>query len=225
MNNKEVRFIPFDQWAEMRAEENEEGSAVITGQPIVFNQVTDLGFCREVIEPAALENTDLRDVPLLCQHDFGMIPLARSRNNNANSTMQLTITESGMFIRATLDIKGNPKAAELYSAIRRGDITGMSFAFVVGEDSWEGLDTDSPLRSIRGITKVFEVSAVTHPAYIGTSIQAAGMEEALESAKSSLESARRQLAEERAKEAEQERRTALIARLEKLNGEVKHNEV
>ena len=221
MNKKEVRFIPFDSWAEMRTEENEDGTAVITGQPIVFNQVTDLGPCREVIMVTALDKTDLRDVPLLCQHDFGMIPLARSRNNNANSTMQLTITEAGMFIRATLDIKGNPKAAELYSAIKRGDITGMSFAFIVGEDSWEGLDTDSPLRSVVSIARVFEVSAVTHPAYIGTSIQAASAGDALESVMASLESARAQLEEERAKEAEQERRTAALERLEKLQKEVR----
>ena len=221
MNKKEIRFIPFDRWAEMRAEENEDGTAVITGQPIVFNQETDLGPYREVILPTALDKTDLRDVPLLCQHDFGMIPLARSRNNNANSTMQLTITEAGMYIRATLDIKGNPKAAELYSAIRRGDISGMSFAFIVDEDSWEGLDTDSPLRSVKSIAKVFEVSAVTHPAYIGTSIQAASAGDTLESVMASLESARAQLAEDREREAEKERRRAAMERLEKLQEEAR----
>ena len=221
MNKKEIRFIPFDRWAEMRAEENEDGTAVITGQPIVFNQETDLGPCREVILPTALDKTDLRDVPLLCQHDFGMIPLARSRNNTANRTMQLTITEAGMYIRATLDIKGNPKAAELYSAIRRGDISGMSFAFIVDEDSWEGLDTDSPLRSVNSIAKVFEVSAVTHPAYIGTSIQAASAGDTLESVMASLESARAQLAEDREQEARQERRRAALERLEKLQEEAR----
>ena len=213
--NKEIRFIPFDSWAELRTEENSDGTAVITGQPIVFNQITNLGPCREVILAMALDKTDLRDVPLLCQHDFGMIPLARSRNNNANSTMQLTITAEGMFIRATLDIKGNPKAAELYSAIKRGDITGMSFAFIVDEDSWEGLDTDSPLRSIISIARVFEVSAVTNPAYTGTSIQAASEGNALESAMASLESARKQLAEERARKQETERREAALAILRK----------
>ena len=217
MNKREVRFIPFDSWAELRTEENADGTAVITGQPIVFNQITNLGPCREVILAMALDKTDLRDVPLLCQHDFDMIPLARSRNNNANSTMQLTITAEGMFIRATLDIKGNPRAAELYSAIRRGDITGMSFAFIVDEDSWEGLDTDSPLRSIISIARVFEVSAVTNPAYIGTSIsiQAASAGDALESALASLESARARQAEERAREQEAERREAALAILRK----------
>ena len=216
MNNREVRFIPF----EMRAEE-EDQEALIVGMPIVFNQETDLGFCREVIEPTALDKADLKDVPLLAQHDFGMIPLARSRNNNENSTMRLEVTAEGMIIRARLDIKNNPKAAELYSAIKRGDISGMSFAFIVDEDKWEGLDTDSPLRRVCSITRVFEVSAVTDPAYKGTSIQAAAKDEALESVKSSLESARQQLANTRAKEAELERRREALERLENLIKEVK----
>ena len=219
--NKEIRFIPFDSWAELRTEENSDGTAVITGQPIVFNQITNLGPCREVILAMALDKTDLRDVPLLCQHDFGMIPLARSRNNNANSTMQLTITAEGMFIRATLDIKGNPKAAELYSAIKRGDITGMSFAFITNEERWEDLDTEKPLRRIMSFSRIFEVSIVTNPAYSGTSVQAASEGNALESVRASLESARQQLAEERAAEAEKERRTAALKRLKKLQEEAR----
>ena len=221
MNKREVRFIPFDSWAELRTEENADGTAVITGQPIVFNQITNLGPCREVILAMALDKTDLRDVPLLCQHDFDMIPLARSRNNNANSTMQLTITADGMFIRATLDIKGNPRAAELYSAIRRGDITGMSFAFIANEVRWEDLDTDKPLRRIMSFSRIFEVSLVTNPAYPGTSAQVASEGEALESVRASLESARKQLAEEREREAEQERKNAALERLEKLQKEVR----
>ena len=154
--NKETRYMEF----EIRAEKTEERGSVITGQPIVFNQETDLGLCRETIDIGALDSTDLRDVRFLVGHDFSMVPLARSRNNNENSTMQLTVNETGMGIRVNLDTENNPRAAELYSAIRRGDISGMSFAFTVDKDSWEGLDTESPLRHIRSIDRVFEVSAV-----------------------------------------------------------------
>ena len=210
--NKETRFLEF----EIRAEQTEERGSVITGQPIVFNQETDLGVCRETIDAGALDTTDLRDVRFLVGHDFSMVPLARSRNNNENSTMQLMVNDEGMSIRVNLDTEGNPRAAELYSAIRRGDISGMSFAFTVDKDSWEGLDTDSPLRHIRSINRVFEVSAVAFPAYEGTSIQAASEGDALESVRASLESAKQKLAEEREAQAEAERRTALIERLEKL---------
>ncbi len=216
---REIRYIPFENWAEMRAEEREDGTAVITGRPIVFNQITDLGPCREVILVSALDKADLRDVPLLCQHDFGMIPLARSRNNNENSTMQLSVNDNGMDIRVDLDIENNPRAKELYSAVKRGDISGMSFMFTVDKDAWEDLESDQPLRRITAISRVFEVSAVTFPAYEGTNIQAASEDSALESARASLESARKQAEEDRAAQAEQERRTALLERLNNLTKE------
>lgn len=206
--NKEVRSLEF----EIRAEDtgNQERAGRITGTPIVFSQVTDLGWIREVIEPGALDETDLKDVRFLVGHDTTSIPLARSRNNNANSTMQLSVTERGMEIRVDLDIEGNPRAKELYSAVKRGDISGMSFMFTVNKDAWDDLETDQPLRHITSIGKVFEVSAVTFPAYDGTDIQAAAEDSALESARVSLESAKAKLAEERAAEAEQERRRAVL---------------
>lgn len=221
--NKEVRSLEF----EIRAEEtgNEERAGRLTGTPIVFNQVTDLGWIREVIEPGALDNADLKDVRFLVGHDTSGIPLARSRNNNENSTMQLTVNENGMDIRVDLDIENNPRAKELYSAVKRGDISGMSFMFTVDKDAWEDLESDQPLRRITAISRVFEVSAVTFPAYEGTSLEAASEDSALESARASLESARKQLEEERAAQAETERRTAILARLENLTKEVKPDEV
>ena len=212
--NKEIRSLEF----EIRAEEtgNEERAGRLTGTPIVFNQVTDLGWIREVIEPGALDDTDLKDVRFLVGHDTSGIPLARSRNNNASSTMQLSVNENGMDIRVDLDIENNPRAKELYSAVKRGDITGMSFMFTVDKDAWEDLESEQPLRRITAISRVFEVSAVTFPAYEGTSLEAASEDSALESARASLESAREQLKEERAREADQERRTALIERLNNL---------
>ena len=221
--NKEVRSLEF----EIRAEETNQDKRAgrLTGTPIVFNQVTDLGWIREMIEPGALDNTDLKDVRFLVGHDTSGIPLARSRNNNENSTMQLTVTDRGMEIRVDLDIENNPRAKELYSAVQRGDISGMSFMFTVDKDSWEDLESEQPLRRITSISRVFEVSAVTFPAYEGTDIQAASEDQALESAKASLESARKQLEEERAAQAENERRTAAIERLEKLTKEVNDHEI
>ena len=219
-NEREVRFLPM----EIRAEENEEQGAVIEGYPIVFNQETDLGEWREVIDPESVSEKNLRDVALMIGHDFGMIPLAHSRRNNGSGTMQLTPDEHGVKMRALLDVENNPKAQEAYSAIRRGDMTGMSFAFVVNEEGWEDLDSEKPLRRITGMSDIFEVSLVAFPAYKGTSVQAASEGPALESVRASLESARKQLAEERAREAEQERRTAVLERLKKLT-EVSSDEV
>lgn len=195
MNKKEIRMFNF----EVRAEQNSEHGKFITGRPIVFSSRTDLGFCDEIIEPGALDKTDLRDVLFVVNHDIDMIPLARSRNNNANSTMQLSVVPEGLDIRADLDVENNITSKSLYSAVERGDISGMSFMFIVDEDSWDNLDSPHPTRHIRSIAKVFEVSAVTYPAYEATSLSARGLGDALESASSALESAK---AVQRAKEME-----------------------
>ena len=190
---KEIRSFEF----EVRAEQNDKGS-VITGQPIVYDERTNLDWYDEIIDDGALAETDLRDVRFLVNHNTDMIPLARSRNNNANSTMQMEVIKGkGMAIRVNLDTENNADARSLYSAVERGDISGMSFMFVVDKDSWDDVDTDHPTRHIISISKVFEVSAVTFPAYEATSIQARGLSEALESAKTSLESVR---AEQRKRE-------------------------
>ena len=218
--NKETRAFEF----EVRAEENERHGTFITGTPIVFDQETDLGWCREKIAPEALNGTDLTDVRFLIGHDTSMVPLARSRNNNENSTMQMTVTERGMEIRVDLDVENNPRAAELYSAVKRGDISGMSFMFIVDKDSWDDIDSDTPKRTVEHISRVLEVSAVAFPAYPGTDIQAAAEGGTLDSAHASLESARQQLAEERAAQAEDERRTAALERLNNLISEVSDHE-
>ena len=215
--NKETRAFTF----EVRAEQNEQHGTFITGTPIVFDQSTDLGWYEETIDREALMETDLRDVRFLIGHNTSMIPLARSRNNNEHSTMQMVVTDRGMEIRVDLDTENNAEARALYSAVKRGDMSGMSFMFTVDKDSWSDIDTEKPKRTIMSIRKVFEVSAVAFPAYEGTDIQAASEGETLDSVRASLESAREQLAEERAKEAEKERRTALLVRLDNLRKEEK----
>ena len=215
--NRETRAFNF----EVRAEQNEQHGTFITGKPIVFNQKTDMGWYEETIDRDALNNTDLKDVRFLVGHNTSMIPLARSRNNNENSTMQMSVDDEGLNIRVDLDTENNAEAKALYSAVKRGDMTGMSFMFVVDSDSWTDTDTDYPKRLIRSISRVMEVSAVAFPAYPGTSIQAASEGSTLDSVRASLESAKKKLEEERAEQAANERRTATLERLKKLIEEVK----
>lgn len=175
---------------EIRADE-QDGIGILTGRPIVYNQWTDLGWFDEVIDSGALNVTDLTDVRFLINHDFSRIPLARSRRNNGNSTMQFSLDDSGMNLDwVKLDIANNTDSRALFSAVKRGDISGMSFCMIVGKDSWEDLDKDHPKRHITEIKTVIEVSAVNFPAYESTSIQAQRSSEALESAKDVLERAR-----------------------------------
>ena len=200
METKEIRS--FD--CEFRADTNEEHGHFIVGRPIVFNSRTDLGWYDEIIDDGALNNTDLKDVRLLVNHNIDMIPLARSRNNTEGSTMKLTPVDGvGLDMRADLDIENNSDARALYSAVERGDLSGMSFMFVIDADSWDDIDSDHPVRHVRSIKRVLEVSAVTFPAYKETAISTRGLSDALESARMSLESVK-------AKRREIERRKAKI---------------
>lgn len=180
---------------EIRAEESERGN-IITGRPIVYNSRTDLGWFDEIIESGALDGANLNDVRFLVNHDVSRIPLARSRRNNGHSTMQLSVDMQGLNLDwVELDVENNAEARALYSAVQRGDITGMSFMFSIDDEEWSELESDHPTRHIRKIGSVVEVSAVTFPAYESTEIYARS-KEALDNARSSaLENARQRSAD------------------------------
>lgn len=191
-NTLETRFYNF----EIRKQDSEnEGEKIIDGRPIVYESKTDLGFFDEIIEKGALDGANLTDVRFLVNHDTKMIPLARSRRNNGNSTMQLKTDDKGLLLEwVKLDVKNNPTASSLYSAIERGDIDGMSFMFSIDDEEWEDLESDHPTRIIKKIGSVVEVSAVTFPAYDATSINARS-KDALDSARKAVETSNQQRAE------------------------------
>lgn len=190
-------------------EDSEDKGSVITGRPIVYESVTDLGWFDEVIDRGALDGADLTDVRFLVNHDISNIPLARSRRNNGNSTMQLSADYEGLAISAELDTENNAEARALYSAVKRGDVTGMSFMFSIDEESWEDLESDHPTRHIIKIGSVVEVSAVTFPAYDSTSINARSNSDVLERARLEVETARKQTRE---KDAEQDEKALELAK-------------
>ena len=182
---------------EVRAEKSDK-KYTIRGVPIVYGSKTDIGYFDEIIERGALNKTDLKDVRFLVNHDLNKIPLARSRNNNENSTMRLKPTDKGLEIEADLDCENNTEARALYSAVERGDISGMSFMFSIDDEEWENLDSEHPTRHIKSISQVVEVSAVTFPAYGTTEIYARD-KKALDNAKKTLDSAKRSLDSEKEK--------------------------
>lgn len=191
MSKRDFEKKPLEQrqyFFEIRAEETDGGNT-ITGRPIVYNSKTDLGWFAEIIERGALDNADLTDVRFLVNHDTSKIPLARSRKNTKNSTMQLSVDNDGMSIRVVLDTENNAEARALYSAVQRGDITGMSFMFGIAREEWEDLDSEYPTRHIHEISTVVEVSAVTFPAYESTEINARG-KKAVETARQAVETAK-----------------------------------
>lgn len=145
---------------------------IITGRPIVFNSRTDLGYCDEIIESGALDKSDLTDIKFFVNHDTSKIPLARAKAGDSNSTMKISVDKDGMTISVELDTENNTEARALYSAVKRGDISGMSFMFSIDSEEWENLESEHPTRHIKSIGEVVEVSAVNFPAYEDTEITA-----------------------------------------------------
>ena len=112
---------------EVRADENE---SIITGRPILYNSRTELNLFDEIIDSGALNKSDLSDVRFLVNHDTSKIPLARSRQNDNSSTMNLIVDEKGLSISVKLDTENNSDARALYSAVKRGDISGMKLSSI-----------------------------------------------------------------------------------------------
>ncbi|CCQ96593.1 HK97 family phage prohead protease [[Clostridium] ultunense Esp] len=149
---KEIRI------AEIRAAEGND--LILEGYPIVFEQPTTIqeafGEYTEVIKRGALDSADLSDTRLIYNHDLSKIPLARTPK-----TMKLTIEPAGLKMVAHLP--DTEEARAIHTAVRRGDLSGMSFAFKVPE----GGSTFDPITNTRTITrieKVYEVSITPFPA-------------------------------------------------------------
>ena len=167
--------------AEVRAMDTTDGSLRIGGYAATFNSEADGLSFREVIAPGAftraLQSAD--PVFLLVNHDMEGIPLASTQSG----TLQLRQDKTGLYIEAELD-PANPKAQELTSALKRGDMNKMSFAFTVQP---EGQTREGGLRTIEEIDRLFEVSVVTLPAYSSTTVgMRSAEEESLEVAKMKL---------------------------------------
>lgn len=160
---KEIRIAEIRATAPAGAE-----SLILTGMPIVFDIPAVIhdpaGSYTEIIRRGALDGTDLSDVRLLYNHDLNKVPLARTPR-----TMQLETTPAGLEIRAALP--DTYEARAVYEAVRRGDLTGMSFAFKVpvGGDRY---DPATNTRTIIRIEKVLECSVVPFPAYPAASVEA-----------------------------------------------------
>jgi HK97 family phage prohead protease len=191
--DNEIRARRAFNLVDINLEENsEDGTATIEGYAVVFESETVIGndWWIESIARDAIQDEALEDVVLLVNHDDTKLALARSRKNNTNSTLQLEVDEKGLKVKAILDIENNTEAKNLYSAVKRGDVSGMSFMFQVAAHEWSDLEADVPRRKITEISRIFEVSAVNFPAYKDTEIYARQESDTLENEKKALESAR-----------------------------------
>jgi len=151
----ETRRVAFSNM-EVRA--SEDGTKLI-GYAAVFDSPSEPLPFTEFVRRGAFTKTlnDGADVRLLIDHEG--VPLARTKSG----TLVLTEDDRGLLVESDLDPM-NPDAARLISALRRGDISQMSFAFRTVKDNWSD---DRRTRELREV-QLFDVSVVTFPAYEST---------------------------------------------------------
>lgn len=159
---KEIRHI------ELRTAEAENNEMVVTGTPIVFNTPTKINDPKrpytEVIKRNALDGVKLTDTRLLVNHNHNSIPLAK-----APKTMELWTDDKGLQMRAVLP--DTEEGRSVYTAVKRGDMTGMSFGFTC-DSGGQSYDVETRTRTINRINKVLECSIVNFPAYQTASVEA-----------------------------------------------------
>ena len=168
----------------LRAVEGGEGVRV-GGYAAVFNEWADMGsYFQEIILPGAFDGAAMDDVQFLINHRG--LPLART----TSGTLKLTVDERGLFMETTLD-PSDPDAARIIPKIKRGDLSKMSFAFVVDKDEWDETG-DVTKRTIKQFRRVLDVAVVNEPAYHGTDIGLRSLEahRAAQAAKNSQPEAR-----------------------------------
>ena len=231
---KQTRFIPIETCG-LQLREPQEGqteSREIEGRPIVFGvrsvNLTPWSSTRkvyEVLEPGCISRELLQksDVVLNLNHNSDVVNvLGRFRNNPERDTLKLEMRGDGIDCRCELPKTNN--ANDTLELIKRGDITGMSFAFSDDyEDTENGVSYERTndvedgkevwLRHVKRINGLFDVSIVTHPAYEQTSVATREQSEAIDKA---IEA---QLNREQHQETEEEKQAREKAEREANGGE------
>ena len=168
MRNFEVR-AKVDETSEMIA----EGYATTFNEPYELMQWDDWDGYRvhflEQVDPSAFKETDMSDVIMQYNHE------GRVFARTSNKTLELRTDEHGLFISANLG--GTEIGRGLYEEIKGGYTNRMSFGFTVSKDTrTEERDEENKIRiitrTITGISKLWDVSAVSIPANDGTEISA-----------------------------------------------------
>lgn len=165
--------------SEIRAADGDE--LVLEGYAAVFDQVTNIGPFREVIDRGAFEGHLNDDVRLLLNHEGA--PMART----TNGTLKLTTDDHGLHYRAQL--VDTQAARDLHAMIKRGDISQSSFAFTIEKEERQ----EDGVRRVMQVRSILDVSPVTYPAYSTTNVQARNMEPTATPEKEKRETMNREL--------------------------------
>jgi HK97 family phage prohead protease len=176
LNEREYRnLINFRALEE--DEDNKDNAYIVEGYAAVFDEVYTLyedSYFKldEVVLKEAFDDVDLTDV--IFQYDHVGRVFART----SNGTLTLSVDDKGLKIRAYLG--GTEEGRNLYEEIKGGYTTKMSWGFSLDrnmdierlESYNKETDKYYELQKIKGITKIYDVSAVSLPANNATEISA-----------------------------------------------------
>lgn len=145
----------------------EGDNMIIQGYFIVYNEPYFIDdYMEEVVLPGALDGCDMSDVRALVDH----IPHLVLGRNTAG-TLALRPDDKGLYSEITINGKDSD-AVSLYARIQRGDVDQASFGFDEGEVRYIDLPDGRIRREIAKISKLWEISTCTFPAYESTYVEA-----------------------------------------------------
>ena len=155
------------QAAPVGIETRADGSPMIVGYGSVFYKAGEAGTeyelwrgVKERISPDAFTRAlaDKDDARGLFNHDANHL-LGRV----AAGTMRLSVDAVGL--RYEIDPPDTQAGRDVVASIQRGDLSGSSFAFSVGKESWQEMPDGSEVRTIEEVSHLYDTGPVTYPAY------------------------------------------------------------
>ena len=143
MDNKETRSLPLPSDGENRN---------VSGFAANFMEY-DLGSFRERIERSAFANLDNYDIHALYNHDYDRV---LARRNKGKGTLDLQVNEEGLYF--AFELPDTATGNEVRTLVSRGDVDQASWAFTVKKEEWLDVRSDKPLRVIKEVGEIFDIS-------------------------------------------------------------------
>lgn len=143
MDNKETRSLPLPSDGENRN---------VSGFAANFMEY-DLGSFRERIERSAFDNLDNYDIHALYNHDYDRV---LARRNKGKGTLDLQVNEEGLYF--AFELPDTATGNEVRTLVSRGDVDQASWAFTVKKEEWLDVRSDKPLRVIKEVGEIFDIS-------------------------------------------------------------------
>ena len=143
MDNKETRSLPLPSDGENRN---------VSGFAANFMEY-DLGSFRERIERSAFDNLDNYDIHALYNHDYDRV---LARRNKGKGTLDLQVNDEGLYF--AFELPDTATGNEVRTLVSRGDVDQASWAFTVKKEEWIDVRSDKPLRVIKEVGEIFDIS-------------------------------------------------------------------